>query len=89
MPQSDVGSNSAGLSRNEYLEKLVQMTRKDLIEETAKVLWRSNCATDNPNADCHWQRDACRDEMMRRGDSKDYRTACRRATEFYKDARKG
>lgn len=74
------GKDNYGKPRSEYVNKIQQMSKKELMEETERKIWLSAYANNNPRSDYHWHVDVCYDEWMDRdGNSNNYERAWKKA----------
>lgn len=60
------GNDNYGHPKQDYLDKLSQMTDAELRKACNDKIWLSAYANNNPRSDYHWQCDACYDECVKR-----------------------
>lgn len=74
------GKDNYGKPKSEYIKKIQNMTKEQLMNETEQKIWLSAYASNNPKSDYHWRVDVCYDEWMdREGNSDSYAMAWKRA----------
>src|SRR4051812_13090224 len=60
------GNDNYGHPKTDYLQKLVDMTDKQLKDECESMIWLSAYAANNSRSDYHFMCDGCYDECQRR-----------------------
>ena len=61
--------------KSKYLEKIINMSDDELLNECKGKIWLSAFASNNPKSDYHWHCDACYDECERRNKLNIYKEA--------------
>ena len=69
------GLDNYGRPKQEYIDRLTEMTDEELHTETRRMIWLSAYANNNPRSDYHWMCDATSDEWARRGKPEGYKRA--------------
>lgn len=69
------GKDNSGKPKQDYADRLAEMTEPELLKATEKAIWLSAYANNNPRSDYHWYCDVCYSECNRRGNIDLYRTA--------------
>jgi hypothetical protein len=67
MPRRYLGNDRHGKPKANYLHKLTKMTDGELSSEIVSVLYLHRIHGHLSNSDCHWQANACLDEVTTRG----------------------